>query len=107
MRKLTATKIGACVLAAFHVLVVLLIVVVPTFIHSNSCGAGQAAILVIVLDLPLFVLVEALQHSSPTIYAVLTKFELVFWLGGTLMYAGVGALIGWIIDAIRHKTRLA
>ena len=101
MHKHTATKIAAGVLAAFHVL----FAVLPTALPSHSCGGGQAAILTIVLDLPLVALTEVLPHSSPFFYDTLIKSVQFFWVAGTLMYAGVGALIGWFIDAVRHSSR--
>ncbi len=103
MRKLTATLIAACALAAFHVL----FVVVPTAFPShsnNSCGAGQAVIVVVLLDFPLVALAEALPRS---LHDTLIRSDQFFWFGGTLMYAGVGAFIGWVIDTIRHNIRPA
>ncbi len=103
MRKWTATLIVTCLLAAFHVL----LVVVPTAFpsqSSNSCGAGQAVILVLILDFPLLALAEALPRSF---HDTLIRSDQFFWWGGTLMYAGVGAFIGWVIDIIRQNIRPA
>ena len=99
MRKHKATLILAFLLATFHLLLVVPCTT-PLFHSGNSCGGGQSIILVAISDYPLVALTETLPHSRSVFYDPLTKYMQFFWWGGTLMYAGIGALIGWTIDAI-------
>ncbi len=79
----------AALFALFHILVV----AVPVWISGGS-GEGQAFAAAI-FDLPIVWLLglfpvgrKVLYGSSPSLYM------LVFTVGGTLMYAAVGALVG-------------
>lgn len=80
-------------MAAFFALFHIIVVAVPVLI---SGGSGEAqAFAAAIFDLPIFWLLgffpvgrKVLYGSSPSLYI------LVFCVGGTLMYAAVGALVG-------------
>ena len=94
--------VTAAIFALFHVIVV----AVPLMISGGS-GEKQAFVTAM-FDLPIFWLLglfpsgrAVLYGASPSIYMV------VFGLGGTLMYAALGALLGWAIHTARRGIRAA
>ena len=96
MRRLPRTIIAfAAILALFHIVVV----AVPVLL-SSGVGESQAFAAAFV-DFPISWLLALfpdgrglLYGSSPWLYIS------VFAVGGTLMYAAIGALIGWIVHII-------
>jgi hypothetical protein len=103
MRSTTTTVV---VTAAISVLFHIIVVTVPVVLSGGS-GETQAFITAI-FDFPIFWLLElfpggrgVLYGSSPSTYI------LVFGLGGTLMYATAGALLGWAISTARRGVRSA
>ena len=101
MRKLTATLAFASLLALFHFVFVALPV-----ITSNASGEGQG-MTTLFLDYPLWMLVDHLPDRGQSLQNTKTSYILLVCIGGTLMYAGVGALLGLFIDSIRFGTRRA
>ena len=99
MRSKAATIITSSVFAIFHVIVV----VVPV-ISSGANGEGQA-FAVVIFDVPLVWLLSAMPGGNTVLYNNRRAYTFVFCIFGTLMYAAVGGLIGWIIDVIRVKRR--
>ena len=99
---MTAVVVTAAIFALFHIIVVAVPVVL-------SCGSGEMqAFITAIVDLPIFWLLglfpsgrSVLYGSSPSIYI------LVFGLGGTFMYAAVGALVGLAINTVRRGMRAA
>jgi hypothetical protein len=98
----TTVVVMAAIFALFHII----FVAVPVVLSGGS-GEGQAFVTAI-FDLPIFWILEffpggraVLYGSSPSIYM------LVFGVGGTFMYAAVGALLGWAIHAARRGMRAA
>ena len=94
--------VTAAVFALFHIIVV----AVPLLLSGGS-GETQA-LLTALFDLPIFWLLglfpsgrAVVYGSSPLIYMV------VFGLGGTLMYAAIGALLAWVIHTARRGIRAA
>ena len=103
MRSPTITVVvTAAIFALFHIIVVAVPVV-------SSGGSGETqAFITATFDLPLFWLLglfpagrAVLYGSSPSIYM------LVFGLGGTFMYAAVGAVLGWAVNTARRGMRAA
>ena len=90
----------AVLFALFHIVVVALPVLM-------SGGSGEAqAFATAIFDLPIFWLLgvfpngrAVLYGSSPSLYI------LVFGVGGTLMYAAIGALVGYGMHIIWHRRR--
>ena len=101
MRRLAATWIVASVLALFHIIVV----VVPV-LSSHASGEGQAFI-VALLDFPLVAYLQRTSGGSRVLYDDMAAYTQVFCIGGTLMYVCVGAVLGFLIDAVRYGTRKA
>jgi len=94
------------VTAAIFALLHIIVVAVPLLLSGGS-GETQA-LLTAILDLPIFWLLglfpsgrAVLYGSSPSIYMV------VFGVGGTLMYAALGALLAWVIHTARRGIRVA
>lgn len=96
----TTVIVTAAIFALFHIIVV----AVPL---ALSGGSGETqALLTAIFDLPILWLLglfpsgrAVLYGSSPSIYMV------VFGLGGTLMYAALGALLVWAIHITRRGIR--
>ena len=101
-----SAKTTVIVTAAIFVIFHLIVVAAPL---ALSGGSGEAqAFTTAVFDLPIYWLLglfaggrAVLYGSSPLIYMLL------FGLGGTLMYAAVGALLGWGIHAARRGIHAA
>jgi len=93
--------VAAGVLATFHIIVV----AIPVLLSGGS-GESQA-FAVAIFDFPISWLLAALlpsgrgvlYGSSPSIYM------LVFAMGGTFMYAAIGALVGWGMHVIGRVVR--
>jgi len=103
MRSLPRTIIVvSAIFALFH-----LVVVAAPVLLSGGSGESQAFAAAI-FDLPISWLLglfpsgrSVLYGSSPRIYM------LVFAVGGTLMYAAIGALVGWAMRVIGRGGRAA
>ena len=99
---LSLTMVVATIFALFHILVV----AIPVL---SSGGSGETqAFAAAIFDLPLFWLLglfpagrEVLYGSSPSVYV------LVFSVGGTLMYAALGALVGRGMHSVIRAFRAA
>lgn len=98
----TTVVVTTALFALFHIVVV----AVPLVLSGGS-GEMQAFVIAI-FDLPIFWLLglfssgrAVLYGSSPSIYM------LVFGLGGTLMYAALGAVLAWAIHTARRGRRAA
>jgi hypothetical protein len=92
----------AAVFALFHIV----IVAVPV-LTSGGSGETQAFAAAIV-DLPIFWLLGLFPAGREVLYgSSRSLYTLVFSLGGTLMYAAVGALVGWGIRSIVRAFRAA
>jgi hypothetical protein len=94
--------VTAVVFAIIHIIVV----AIPVLLSGGS-GESQAFAAAI-FDLPIFWLLGlfpggrgVLYGSSPSIYM------LVFAVGGTFMYAAIGALVGWGMHIISRVFRAA
>jgi hypothetical protein len=92
----------AAIFALFHIIVV----AVPV-LASGASGDTQA-FAVAMFDLPIFWLLSLLPAGRQLLYgASPVLYTLLFVVGGTLMYAAVGALIGggihFVIRAARGK----
>jgi hypothetical protein len=86
---LSLTIAMATIFALFHIIVV----VVPVL---SSGGSGETqAFAATIFDLPIFWLLGLFPAGREVLYGA-SKFSyvLVFSVGGTLMYAVVGALVG-------------
>jgi hypothetical protein len=91
------------VTAAIFALVHIVVVSVPVLL---SGGAGESqAFAATIFDLPISWLLglfesgrRVLYGSSPLIYIV------VFAVGGSVMYAALGALVGWVVHIINKGT---
>ena len=91
------TIIVAAIFALFHVIVV----AIPVW---SSGGSGESqAFAAAIFDLPLFWLLGLFPAGRGVLYGSSpSAYMLVFSVGGTLMYAAVGALVGrGIHSAIR------
>ena len=99
---LSLTMVVATIFALFHILVV----AIPVL---SSGGSGKTqAFAAAIFDLPLFWLLglfpagrAVLYGSSPSVYV------LVFSVGGTLMYAALGALVGRGMHSVIRAFRAA
>ncbi len=89
MRKRVGTIIGASIFGMFH----LLAVVLPS---ATSMVSGEAGFYILILDYPLYLL---LRHPLESYTE--TFMMLYFYVAGTLMYAVVGAALGYMCDKIR------
>src|SRR5258707_15724035 len=92
--------------AAIFALVHIIVVSIPVLLSGGS-GESQAFAAAI-FDLPISWLLGlfesgrgVLYGSSPLIYI------LVFAVGGSVMYAALGALVGWVMHIIRRVFRAA
>jgi ABC-type Na+ efflux pump permease subunit len=93
----TTVFVIAGIFALFHII----FVGVPVALSGGS-GEGQAFVTAI-FDLPIFWLLESFPGSRAVLYGSSPSiYMLVFGVGGTFMYATVGALLGWAIDAARR-----
>ena len=90
----------AAIFALFHIV----IVAVPVL---TSGGSGETqAFAAAIFDLPIFWLLGLFPAGRAVLYgSSRSLYILLFSVGGTLMYAAVGALVGWgmhnIIRAFR------
>ena len=94
------------VTAVVFALVHIVVVAIPVWLSGGS-GESQA-FAVAIFDLPIFWLLglfprgrAVLYGSSPSIYI------LAFAVGGTFMYAAIGALVGWGMHIISRVFRAA
>jgi hypothetical protein len=85
----TWVVVGALLGAAFH-----LVTVLPALLVRETGDLGQM-ILVFLLDMPLFLLLKVLPGGAYILEGPPTTFILFFSIAGTLMYAVVGAIIGY------------
>jgi hypothetical protein len=88
--KLSAPLIGALLLAAVH----MLLVVIPV-VSSGGSGEGQA-MSVAYCDFPLVFLLEKSGRGGQLLYGIGQSRQYVwfFSIAGTLMYAAVGFVLG-------------
>ena len=93
---------AAAIFALFHIVVVS----VPVLL---SGGSGEAqAFSTAILDLPISWLLGLFPSGRAVLYgSSQVLYILVFGVGGTFMYAGIGALIGWGIQIISRAFRAA
>jgi len=93
----TTVVVTAAIFVFFH----LIVVAVPLVL---SGGSGEAqAFTTAVFDLPIFWLLGLFPEGRAVLYGSFPLiYLLVFGVGGTLMYAAVGALLGWAIHAARR-----
>jgi hypothetical protein len=83
--------ICALVFALFHVLTVVL-----TLLATRGSGEGQAG-MVVLLDFPLVLLLQALPHGGYILYNSIEAYVWFFSVAGTSMYAAVGYCVGTLI----------
>ena len=103
MRSAAPTVLAvAAIFALFHIIVV----AVPVL---NSGGSGETqAFAVAIFDLPIFWLLGLFPAGRKVLYGSFsTLYILVFSVGGTLMYAAVGALVGRGIHLVIRAFRAA
>ena len=94
--------VTAAIFALFH----LVVVAVPV-VSSGGSGETQAFITA-TFDLPIFWLLGSFPGGRAVLYGASPSiYMLVFGLGGTFMYAAVGALLGWVINTVRRGVRAA
>jgi hypothetical protein len=103
MRSLPRTVIViAAIFAFFHIIVVSIPV-----LSSRGSGKPQAFAAAIV-DFPILWLLALLQSGRGVLYGSSPwLYMLVFAVGGSLMYAAIGALVGWGICVINRVFRAA
>ena len=90
------------IFALFHIIVV----AVPVLLSRGS-GESQAFAAAI-FDLPMSWLLGRVPGGRSVLYGSSPwSYMWVFAVGGTLMYAAVGALVGWGVHAIRRGLRAA
>ena len=89
----------AALLAAFHVVMVSLPV-----LTSRGSGEGQA-FMVMIFDFPLVWFVKATLGPGVLYGNSQELYIFIFSVVGALMYAAVGASIGFVVDQIRLATR--
>jgi ABC-type glycerol-3-phosphate transport system permease component len=98
MKKRAATLICGALFVLFHSVVVLVPVVA-------SGGHGERQGLTVALfDAPLVVLAEIFEDRTVH-HHNLARYILLVAVGGTLLYACCGALVGYVIDRIRQWLR--
>jgi hypothetical protein len=103
MRSATPTILAvAAIFALFHIIVV----TVPVL---TSGGSGETqAFAVAIFDLPIFWLLGLFPTGRKVLYGSFPSlYILVFSVGGTLMYAAVGALVGRGIHLVIRALRAA
>jgi hypothetical protein len=92
----------AAIFALFHIIVV----AVP-MLASGGSGETQAFAAAI-FDLPIFWLLGLFSAGREVLYGASPSFYiLVFAVGGTLMYAAVGALVGRGLHTVIRAFRAA
>ena len=103
MRSLTRTIIViATIFALFHIIVV----AVPVVLSGGS-GESQA-LAVAIVDLPISWLLGLFPGGRSVLYGSSPwRYMLVFAVGGTFMYAAIGALVGWGMYVISRAYRAA
>ena len=89
--------ICASVFAFFHV-----VTVVSTLVSTHGAGEGQA-ILVALLDFPLFLLLQAVPGGGYILYGSTVAYVWFFSIAGTLFYAAAGYLVGVLLRALRAR----
>jgi membrane protease YdiL (CAAX protease family) len=90
----------AAIFALFHV-----IVVVAPILTSGASGETQA-FAVAIFDLPIFWLLGLFPAGRQVLYGSSSLlYTLLFVVGGTLMYAAVGALVGSGIHVVIRAFR--
>jgi hypothetical protein len=102
MRKRAATLILTLLMVLAHILLVS-----APVISSGGSGEGQGWA-VMLFDLPLVLLVSIVPGGQGILNGYhQTAYVIIFGVGGALMYAGIGALIGRFIDHLRAKANAA
>jgi hypothetical protein len=86
--------ICAILFALFHVLTV-----VQTLVTTQGSGGGQG-FLVLFLDLPLVLLLQAVPGGGHILYGSLVAYIWFFSIAGTLLYATVGYGVGLGLRAL-------
>ena len=94
--------VTTAIFALFHVIVV----AVPVLLSSGS-GESQAFAAAI-FDLPIYWLMGLSEGGRRVLYGSSpVGYILVFVVGGTLMYAAIGAVVGWVMHRINRVFRAA
>ena len=98
----TLTIVMAAIFALFHIIVV----AVPVL---SSGGSGETqAFTAAIFDLPIFWLLGLFPAGRAVLYGSShVAYMLVFGVGGTFMYAVVGALVGHGVHSIMRAFRAA
>jgi hypothetical protein len=92
------TALLAALAGAFHVF----FAVIPLFTAAPK-NWGPAVTLLI-LDYPLFLFFEATKLCDPRLNT--GESVMLYSILGTVMYAGVGALLGYGIDRLRNRKQV-
>ena len=94
--------VTAVIFAIIHVAIVAIPVVV-------SGGAGESqAFAAAIFDFPIHWLLGSFAAGRGVLYGSSpTTYMLVFAVGGTVMYAAIGALAGWLLHSIGRVVRAA
>ena len=89
--------VTAALFAIFHIVVVSIPVL-------SSGGAGESqAFAAALFDLPLFWALGMFPDGRSVLYGSSPRlYMFVFAVGGTLMYAAIGALAGWGMQVVRR-----
>lgn len=100
MRSKAPILIVTTIFALFHIIVVAIPVVT-----SGGSGEGQGFAAAI-FDFPIVWLLELFPAGRGVLYgSAHTVYLFIFSIGGTLMYAGVGAVIGFALRKILRAFR--
>lgn len=98
-RQRSVTVVLAIAFALFHALVV----AVPVLL-MGATGEGQGY-LVLFFDLPLVLLANAIPATQRLLHNDVVTYYFVVIVLGTLMWAAVGALCGWVWERSRRSTK--
>jgi hypothetical protein len=85
------------VFAGFH-----LVFIVLTLIVTGGSGEGQG-MMVYVFDFPLVFVMHYVPGGYYVLYESKTAYILFFSIFGTLMYFGVGAILGFVIERLIQR----
>lgn len=66
-------------------------------------GGGEGLLYIVLVDFPLFVFAKVVAPVH--LYNSVTFNFWLFVVGGTFMYAAVGALLGWLIGLLSASDR--